>query len=189
MALPTVADLKAYLRIEVNTENALLTALLARAKAMVELWVDCPIVGVEKTAYDPPGGTCVGSLDALVFPWRPIADEVTVTDASGTVIDAANYRVDRRSGIIYALNGYRFLNGPFAIEATVGLDQWDEYAGSVEALVSQVIIDVAADLYTRRTPMAVSETGAGTTIAWDASRECVERSRASLAILKLPVAL
>jgi hypothetical protein len=189
VALPTVNDLKAYLRIEHTAEDALLAALLIRARTMLELWVDCPITGVARTAYDPPGGQCQPTLTALVFPWRPLAASAVIVNSEGTTIDASTYRVDRRSGMIYAKPGESFLSGPFAITATVGLDQWDEYATSIEPLLGQVIIDLAADLYTRRTPMAVSETGAGTTVAWEPSRACVQRSLETVRTLKLMVGL
>ena len=52
MALPTVTDLKSYLRIESNAENTLLTALLARAQGQLELWIDCPITAVSQTYID-----------------------------------------------------------------------------------------------------------------------------------------
>lgn len=190
MPLPTVSDLKAYLRIEHDAEDALLAALLTRARTMLELWVDCPIVGVPRTAYDPPGhAPCASALTALVFPWRPIGASVTVVNAAGDTVDAATYRVDRRSGMLYAKAGYAFQNGPFALTATLGLDQWDEYATAIEPLLGQVIIDVATDLYTRRTPMATAENGAGTTVSWDASRRCVERSLETVRTLKLAVGL
>lgn len=193
MALPTVQNLKDYLRIEHTAEDALLAALLVRAQVMLQQWVDTPIVASERTAYDPPANPRPGNpyrpvLTQLVFPWRPIGPTVTIEDADGTEVDADTYRVDQRAGMIIALRGTEFSNPPYAITAEVGLQYWDDYDTLIEPLLSQVIIDLAADLYTRRTPMATAENAAGTNVSWDASRECVERSLATLRTLKLAVA-
>lgn len=188
--LPTVDDLKAYLRIESDAEDALLGAILYRASAMIELWTDTPIAATLRTAFDPSAADNdpPRALTALIFPWRPIGSDVTVVDADGNTVPADRYRVDKRQAMIYAKRGYVFNNPPYEITASVGFEHWDNYITSLEFTIGQVMIDVAADLYTRRTPMATSETGAGTTISWDASRACVERSLASLRMLKLPVA-
>ena len=193
MALPTTADLKSYLRIEHTAEDTLLAALLVRAQVMLQQWVDTPIAASERTAYDPPANPRPGNpytpvLTQLVFPWRPIGPTVTVVDADGNTVDAGTYRVDQRAGMLIALRGTQFTNPPYAITAEVGLVYWDDYATLIEPLIGQVILDLAADLYTRRTPMAVSENAAGTSVSWDASRECVERSLATLRSLKLAVA-
>jgi hypothetical protein len=58
----------------------------------------------------------------------------------------------------------------------------------LEPLLAEVIIDLAADLYQRRTPGASSETAAGTTVQWDASRETVARIMKTLRLLRLGVA-
>ena len=52
MALPTLNDLKSYLRVETTAEDSLMQALLARAQAMVENWTDTPITAVSQTAMD-----------------------------------------------------------------------------------------------------------------------------------------
>jgi hypothetical protein len=73
------------------------------------------------------------------------------------------------------------------VTAQVGLSLRPDYA-RLEPLLAQAIIDLAADLYQRRTPGASSETGAGTTISWDVSRETVARVMRDLRLLKLAVA-
>lgn len=191
MALPTVQDLKDYLRIETDAEDTLLAALLVRAKVMLQQWTDTPIAASARTYIDPPSEPppLAPPLTQLVFPWRPInPDAVTVVDADGTTVDDTTYRVDARSGMLIAKRGVVFTNPPYEITAEVGFVFWDDYATLIEPLLGQVIIDLAADLYARRTPMATSETGAGTTISWDPSRACVERSLATLKQFKLPVA-
>lgn len=184
MALPTVQDLKDYLRIEFNTENALCTALLARATAMLELWMDVPITARSRTAVDRASGQSPAT--ALVFPCRPIGS-VSVVDADGNTVAATDYVVDAEAGMVWGKGGYVFVRGPYTITASCGLSLRPDYA-SLEPLISQMVLDVAADLYQRRTPGASSETGAGTSISWDVSRETVARVMKSLRGLRLAVA-
>jgi hypothetical protein len=185
VALPNTADLKTYLRIESNAENALLAALLLRAQAMLEGWIDCPITAEAQTAVDR-----AESLDepvySLVFPRRPIGS-VTVTDADGTTVPSADYTVYATSGMIYGKPGVVFANGPYTIAAQVGLSLRADYA-RIEPLLAEIILDVAADLYQRRTPGAASERAGDTTVNWDASRETVARVIKSLRLFRLGVA-
>lgn len=185
MALPTTADLKSYLRIETTAEDTLLGLLLGRAKAMLEGWIDCPITAESQTAVDR-----AESLDepvySLVFPRRPIGS-VSVVNASGTTVAAADYTVTASSGMIYAKPGVSFPDGPYTITANVGLSLRADYA-RIEPLLNEIILDLAADLYQRRTPGAATERAGDTTIAWDASRETVARVMKSLRLFRLGVA-
>jgi len=179
VALPTLADLKAYNRIEIAAEDGLLSVLLLRAQAMLEQWMDVPIVPEMREAVD----RCESAARALIFPARPIAD-VTVMDVEGTVLDPALYAVDGGAGLIVGRAGYRFVRGPYTITASVGLALRHDYA-RLEPLLSQAILDLASDLYQRRTPGAQTETGSGTTISWDVSRETLARVIKDLRLLKL----
>ena len=185
MALPTLADLKDYLRIESSAENALLTALLARAKSMLEMWTDTPITAETQTAIDPAHGLDV-AVTSLVFPRRPCTI-TSVVDTDGVTVPAADYWVDGKAGMIYGKDGTTFPYGPYTITASVGLSLRQDYT-RLEPLLSEVIIDLAADLYQRRTPGAAQETAAGTSIQWDAGRETVARCMKTLRLLKLGVA-
>lgn len=183
--MPIVADLKAYLRIESSAEDALLAALLVRASAMVEAWIDTPIGTEEQTAVDR-AESLARVVVSLVFPRRPCA-VTSVTSAAGVVVPATTYTVDGTSGVIYANRGESFPAGPYTIVADVGLAVRADYA-RIEPLIAVVVLDLAADLYQRRTPGATTETSAGTTVQWDASRETVARVLKTLRVLKLGVA-
>lgn len=185
MALPTTADLKSYLRIESTAEDTLLGLLLGRAKAMLEGWIDCPITAESQTAVDR-GETLETPLISLVFPRRPIGS-VTVIDYSGDTVPGTVYTVDARSGMLWLNPGEVFDNPPYTITAQVGLSLRSDYA-RIEPLLNEMILDLAADLYQRRTPGAASEKAGDTTIAWDTSRETVARVMKSLRLLRLGVA-
>jgi hypothetical protein len=186
VALPTVSDLKSYLRIETTAEDTLLTALLARAKSQMELWMDCPITAVSQTAIDRGDTLPDTPLLSLIFPRRPIS--VTgIVDADGTTVPVAEYWVDGAAGMIYSNTGYSFSNPRYTITANCGLSLSQHYT-AWEPVLSQCIIDLAADLYQKRTPNASTETGASTSISWDVSRETAARVLKTLRALKLPVA-
>lgn len=187
MALPTVADLKSYLRIETTAEDTLLTALIARAKAQLEVWVDAPITATNVTAVDRADVITPQVATSLIFPQRPIASSITVVDSEGTTVAAAEYTVNTASGVIYANEGYSFPYGPYTITASTGLSLRGDYA-RIEPILSQCIIDLAADLYQKRTPNASTETAAGTSISWDVSRDTAARVLKVLRAFKLAVA-
>jgi hypothetical protein len=184
MALPTAADLKTYLRIETTAEDALLAALMLRAKSMLETWIDTPILTELQTAIDRADGDIVTSL---VFPRRP-ASVTLVVDSKGVTVPSANYWTSVSSAMIYANDGISFPYGPYTITAQVGLALRGDY-GRLEPLLAECILDLAADLYQRRTPGAASETAAGTTVNWDAGRETVARIMKSIRSLRLGVGL
>jgi uncharacterized phiE125 gp8 family phage protein len=186
VALPTATDLKSYLRIETNAEDALLAALMARAKSMLEAWIDVPITAESQTAVDR-ATTESAPIKSLLFPRRPIT-QVSVTDGNGVIVDAMKYSVDSISGMIYGKTGITFPDGPYTITAMCGLSLMPNYT-RLEPILSECIIDIAADLYERRTPGASSETAAGTSISWDVSRETIARIMKTLRTLKLPIVL
>lgn len=185
MALPTVSDLKSYLRIESTAEDALLAALLGRATAMLEMWVDTPITATSQTAVDRAEALDT-PVRSLVFPRRP-ATITSVVDSDGVTVNPATYWASSTSGVIYAKDEVTFPYGPYTITASVGLSLRADYA-RLEPLLNEAILDLAADLYQRRTPGASHETAAGTAITWDASRETVARVMKTLRLLKLGVA-
>ena len=185
MALPTVSDLKSYLRIESTAEDTLLTALMLRAKAMLEQWIDVPITAEAQTSVDRAEALAM-PVTSLVFPRRPFT-VTSVVDMDSVTVPNTDYYVDGKSGIIYGKTGVTFPYGPYTITATCGLTLRSDYA-RLEPLLAEVIIDLAADLYQRRTPGASSETAAGTTVQWDASRETVARIMKTLRLLRLGVA-
>lgn len=187
MALPTVADLKTYLRIESNAENTLLQALLDRAKAQLEIWIDAPITATNVITVDRAAVISGQVATSLIVNQRPISSTVTIVDSEGDTVSSADYTVNTASGVIYAKDGASFPYGPYTITASTGLSLRGDYA-RIEPTISQCIIDLAADLYQKRTPNASSESAAGTSISWDVSRDTAARVLKTLRAFKLAVA-
>jgi uncharacterized phiE125 gp8 family phage protein len=184
MPLPTVTDLKAYLRIETTTEDALLSRLLTAATQYVEGYIGLP-VSARTFTYTAQDASIV-SAPSIVLPHRPVS-VTSIVDGDGVAMAVADYRVDAGAGIIYAATGLTFWNMPYVVTYGAGLSLRADYPAT-EAMVGQVIIDVACELYQQRTPRAASETGAGTSISWDTSREMAARTEKAVRHLRLAVA-
>lgn len=185
MALPTVADLKAYLRIESTAEDVLLAALMARARSMLETWIDVPITAEVQTAEDE-ATSLARPVRALVFPRRPMS-VTAVVDSRGETVPPSDYRGSVTSGVIYAQHDTAFAYGPYTITAQVGLSLRQDY-GRLEPAINAAILDLAADLYQRRTPGAAAETASGTSITWDVGQHAMARAHKTLRSLRLGVA-
>lgn len=162
MALLTVSQLKSYLRIQHTAEDTLLADLLAQATALVESHIGRPITARAATWTDRAATLrAYGAVTTLMIPESPVAaDSVTVTGADGTTVDAADYTVDIRTGMIRGNRGAVFASGPYTITATTGLSAHPDYATRLEPLVNGALRDTVADAYHRRSPAAASE-GAG----------------------------
>lgn len=127
ITLPTVADLKAYARIEHTAEDALLSALIARAASAFEVLCDLPVNARAFTWIDDPTGPGTVAAPApatrygraIVLPHRAVTIE-SITDGSGAVVPSANYRTDGRSGMVYAVDT-RWTNGPYTVAYLAGM--------------------------------------------------------------------
>lgn len=162
MPLPVLNDLKAYLKVEHTAEDALLSQLLTRAKALVEGYLRRPILKVARSFTVDDG---IGTLHLPLYPVNPTG--VVVTDVDGDPVDAATYRVDRSTGMIIADAGEYFDNGPYTVTAPeVGLELAEEYSTTIEPLVSAAILDVAADLFWHRNPNSTNESEAGVSVSY-----------------------
>ena len=94
MAYTTLADLKAYLDISVTTDDTLLTAIIPRAQAIIDAHTGRTFEASTTTKYfhleDIEGQELwLGSYDLLTV--------TTLTNGNGTIIDAANYRLEPRN--------------------------------------------------------------------------------------------
>ena len=164
MALPTVDDLRDYLRVTHTAEDMLLERLLKQARAGVEAYIRRPIearpvtVTVDATYTGPPFYGW-----RLQLPFSPVEGPVTVTDEEGTTLtETTDYTVQAATGRIRAVSGGAGLaSGPYAVTAVTGLSLRPDYADFVEPAMASAIIDWAADLYQRRNPAASYESGGG----------------------------
>jgi hypothetical protein len=168
MTLVAKAELKEYLRIQGTAEDTLLDALIARAIGMVEAFVRRPIEAEERTfVMGRPSEYATAAIRAIHVPIYPVAvadssiSGLTLTDDEGdTLVEDSDYRLDVRTGRITGING-AFATWPYTIVATVGLSAHPNYTDRIEPVMNVAIIDIAADLYQRRSPAATSESTGG----------------------------
>lgn len=178
--IPTLSDLKAYGRIEHTAEDALLSALIARATSTLEMLCDLPVQADALTWTDDPLNNSdpgprpsTRYARALVLPHRGVT-VTAIVDGTGATVATADYRVDPFSGLIYAQNETRWVNGPYTISYTAGMDLLPN-ATSLAPAITAAILDIAMDYYQRRTPGAASESAAQSSISWDVSRDVLLR--------------
>lgn len=181
MSLPTVRDLTDYLRIEVEEASAearLLSALITRATAMLEAWLDRPIETTYGVEYvDEAEGEAVTRLLVPVYPLD--AATLVVEDGDGETVDADSYRVKPLTGEVIALTG-DFTNGPYTLTADVGLALHPDYEARIAPVLGAAILDLAADLYHARNPRAVSESAGGGASTSYANQVLPERVQVAL---------
>lgn len=159
MALPTLADAKAYCKVEHDQEDALLTALLARARGAVESYLNRPITAAERTMVieSPSSG-----LRTLMLPIYPVdAGALVIVDENGTTVPAADYRVSAVAGMIRRVDGGFWIGAPWTVTAPAGLSLHPSYAVVIEPVISAGIVDVVSDFYHNRNPVAALVSSAG----------------------------
>lgn len=162
MPLPVTKDLQDYLRLTTDAEDLVLKRLLDQAKAMVESYLRRPISTVART-FEVSNGW--GTLHLPLYPVS--ATGIVVKDVDDATVDAATYRVDPATGMIIADEGEYFDNGPYTVTVPeLGLELADDYASTIEPVLSAAILDLASDLYWHRNPNSSSESEAGASVSY-----------------------
>jgi len=161
MTLVTVAHCVSHLRLPDSSENSLLTIYLAEALADIIGYIGRPVTAVERNYTDPAKAVLVyGVVQRLSLPQWPIdPDSVSVVDADGETVPDTDYVVHGESGMLEAVPGAAFANGPYTITADVGLSASERYALEYEPIVNGALLALVADKYQRRTSPGVSSEG------------------------------
>lgn len=185
MALVTLTELKAYLRVTHTLEDTLITAMLATAKGIIEDALGVPLASATRawtdrafsprTDYRPP---------SLLLPYPCKLAGLVVTDGDGVAVAATEYDTSEllTTGILWAARGCSWWNGPYSGTATIGLSEHPDYTTRVEPIVNAVIQDIVADLYQRRNPGATAEADPGVSTTYSVE-QLPPRTRRMLASL------
>lgn len=159
----TLAEAKAHLRVDLSTDDALISAIIKSAREWVEEYLDRTLVHTRWTMR----------LDA--FPWEfelprpPMAQSGTVTATTVTytletlstaTLDATTYRVDRHAtpGMIRTTYAGTW-PGHLYDENSVSVSWWAGYGAdgtSVPAAIKSAILMLISHLYEHRTAAAPS---------------------------------
>lgn len=173
MALLTLAQIKADLRVESDAEDETLTRFLAEAIARVKA-----IARQRDTVLGTPVSTTFFPLKSyrdehwrsvIVLPmWPVLASPLPViTDGDGVVVTSTNYTVTSRLARIQGIADYGFTVAPYTVVATVGLETDPLYTAEIEPVINTAIRDIVADKYQHRNPGSTSESTAGVSVSYD----------------------
>jgi hypothetical protein len=166
MALPVLADLKSYCRIQTTAEDTMLAGLLGRATAMVEGVLGRPITAAERT--DVVTLECPATRFTLPV-WPVATATLVLTDPNDDAVVEADYTVSM-NGLVRASAGVTFAAGDYEATYDAGWSAHPDYGTKYEPILASAILDVAADLYQRRNPAATQETsGGGISVTYDKS--------------------
>lgn len=186
MALLTVSQVKDYLRIQHTAEDTPLALWLSMALAQVEAELGRPIAAASRTWRDN-GETnrAYGQVSRLIVPVTPFTlNTLAIVDGDSLALVAAtDYRapVSVWEGVIEAMPGISFGNGPYALTATVGLSAAAEYSTVIEPTINAALLDLVSDRWHARNPRATSEgAGGGVTTSYAVSEGMPARVRQML---------
>lgn len=168
MALPTVAQLKSYLKVETTAEDDQFTLWLARATALIEGLLGKPIVAVSTSTIVQPAQHPISGLWRLMVPYPFTASGMTVTDADGATAAGGTYTANGDTGFI-VFDEDATISGYYTVTAATGWSARSDYATKVEPLIAQAITDTVADWYQRRNPGATSETESSASATYESA--------------------
>lgn len=177
MSLVTIAECKAYCRVQGTAEDALFTAWLAAAIGSIQTFLRRPITAELRTFRLDRGQRChTGELLLPIYPVSPRTEDsdgyeeiaaAVLSDADDLVIEDTDYFLDERIGVFSAVTGVSFSNYPYTIVATVGLSAHPDYATVIEPSINAAILDLVADRWARRLAAASNESeGGGVGVSW-----------------------
>ena len=144
MALPTVQQLKDYLRVETNAEDGQFTLWLARATALVEGLLGRPIVAVSTESIVQPSQHPVTGLWRLMVPYPFTAGSLVVKDADGATVSNTTYTASGATGFI-TFKVDATISNYYTTTAPTGFSARTDYATMVEPLIAQAITDTVAE--------------------------------------------
>lgn len=162
MAELTLAQTKAYLRVQHDAEDTLITALMASAIGVIEAFLQRPIYNRPDTRMIYIHGDVFRhGAKVLFLPFYPLASVTSITYEDDTVIPLADLLIDLRSGTVSYKDNGRFSFGRYTVVTTGGLEALPEFQSLVEPIMNQAVLDTVADLYQRRNPAAGAEREGG----------------------------
>jgi uncharacterized phiE125 gp8 family phage protein len=178
MALPTVAQLKAYCRVDGTSEDALFTLYLARATALVEGLLGRPITGAAQTVIVVPQCHPITGRYRLMLPY-PFAAITSITDDEGDTVSSSEYTLDGQMGFLTFAEDAT-VPGYCTVTLTAGWSLQTGYATKAEPMIAQAITDTVADWHQRRNAGATSESESSASVSYSAGLGLPERVKAAL---------
>lgn len=160
MPLPSGSDLKSYLRIEHDAEDALLDELVDSARAHAESLINRPITATQRTYTGLRGSHNEYGRSVLSLPEYPVATPVTLTNTDDDTVAAGEYTLDS-SGVLTSATGFSFSRYPYGVSVLVGLELDPDYETRYVPQLRRLILGIASIDYHQRNPNATSDSSGG----------------------------
>lgn len=174
-AIVTVQDVKDYLRIETDAEDALLAELIVEATGLVQAMVGPSLTHASVTWYDDAETMRLNTgITNLQLKFTPIdEDTLVITDCNDEVVPADSYVIRQDEGLVKAKTSnfsqgpaWSFSMGPYKLTCVAGYEFADQYATVLLPLIKSLLTDYTAFLWQQRTLGSSSEKAAGTTVTF-----------------------
>jgi hypothetical protein len=170
----TVDEAKFDLKIDDDVEDADVESKINSAEAACQAYVRRPLT-LEAFSWvlEAPKELGLRVIRVLACPIYPLASpgasagnysadgDVEILDGEGDLVSSADYRVERRTGLIYANAGEQFSLYPYTINAVAGCGARPDYLTFVVPLVKGAVLDTLRDFYLKRNPTAQTESTGG----------------------------
>lgn len=154
-----ILDLKDYLKIKNDDEEALLESMCTRASAIFEGFCNRDFINADSTGLVEITEYQNGEGNKIFLDLYPVATVTSVYDdmdrefGEDTLVDPDDYIVRAKEGIIEGANGYEFVGGTLGVKIKYT-------AGYVRATlpkdITQAVIEIAALLYKERDSIGLS---------------------------------
>lgn len=172
-AIVSVQNVKDYLRIETDAEDALIAELILEATGNVESMVGPSLTHRSVTWYDDAQTMRLNTgVTNLMLKFTPINEStLVVTDTNNEVVPADSYTIRQDEGLVKARTSnftqgpaWSFSNGPYKLTCVAGYDTSPTYAGVELPMIKSLLVDYTAFLWQQRTLGTSSEQASGTTV-------------------------
>ncbi len=164
MALPSFDELKDYLKVETDEEDALIQGILDGANGWVTRYFGVPLDSDSRTFYNrwPRKGYRREPLEQITVPITPCDGSAVLTNPRTLeVVPDDTYTVDQRAGIINTVYGESFEDIAYTVEVSVGWDHDPDFFSVSEPVLRQAILWAGTDYYRRRNSGAEYEQSGG----------------------------
>lgn len=162
------------LKIETDAEDEDLENKINQAEAAIRGYVRRPLtLEAFQWILERPKEYGWKAIRMLTLPIYPLAEagmsagsysadgDLEILDTNDDLVSTDDYRVERKTGLVYARGSYQFTGYPYVINAVAGLGGRPDYETYAVPLIRAGIFDMLRSLYLQRNPNAQTESTGG----------------------------